>query len=204
MSPHHAVLYRGRTLIDTPVDVVTLAALTEIEYIKLPLLSISAVRSLIESAYARPFAKATKTIVLEVGQINHEAQHALLKIFEEPPVTTRFILVMPSVANLLPTLVSRLHQPADISASDSAPNQFFADFLRSSYAERIALITELTKTKKTSELELLFQGVEDWLRNRQAGSAAARIHEWLVLLPRNGSAAKMLWEDIALCLPVVE
>ena len=80
---HHALLYQGRVLTDTPIDVGQLRATTEVELVHVPILSIGLVRELTLSAYARPFEKASKTIVIEVGQIAPEAQQALLKLLEE-------------------------------------------------------------------------------------------------------------------------
>jgi len=51
---------------------------------------------------------AKKVFVISTDTITHEAQNALLKVFEEPTVGTHFFLLMPSAEGLLPTLRSRL------------------------------------------------------------------------------------------------
>ncbi|NPA04192.1 MAG: DNA polymerase III subunit delta' [Epsilonproteobacteria bacterium] len=49
-----------------------------------------------------------KTLILLAKKFNLYAQNALLKVVEEPPLKTSFILVLPSKSSLLPTILSRL------------------------------------------------------------------------------------------------
>lgn len=202
MPPHHAVLYHGHTLVDTPLDVVQLRTETEIEMVSVPVLSISAVRDLTQTAYARPFEKETKTIVLEVTQIAPEAQQALLKLLEEPPATTRFILVLPSFDNLLLTLRSRLYEPTDTRELGVVRNELFETFRARPYGERIAQITEIAKTKDTTDFETLASGLQSFIVNTPVTPLTAQLHAWLLVVSKRGSSKKMLWEDIALRLPV--
>jgi hypothetical protein len=202
MPEHHAVLYLGRVLADTPLDSALLQNETELEFLTLPVLSIAAVRDLIATSFVRPFEKPTKTIVLEVGQIAPEAQQALLKLLEEPPVTTRFILVLPTFDNLLPTLRSRLYQPTDERELVRAVPQLFNDFVQKSYSERIALITDIAKAKDSTDFELLAEGLRTWVATISVQALTVRIHEWLLVLSKRGASKKMLWEDIALSIPV--
>jgi hypothetical protein len=203
MPSHHAVLYQGHALSDTPLDIEQLRSETEVETVSVPVLSIGAVRSLIETAYVRPFEKPTKTIVLAVGQIAPEAQQALLKLLEEPPATTRFILVLPSFDSLFPTLRSRLYQPTDTRAAVEVKNELFESFLKHTYGERIALIADIAKAKDTSDFETLAIGLRSFVEHAAVSPLTAQLHEWLMLLPRRGSSKKMLWEDIALRLSIL-
>lgn len=50
----------------------------------------------------------TKTLILCAPKYRIEAQNALLKILEEPPAKTKFILIAPSKNAILPTIISRL------------------------------------------------------------------------------------------------
>ena len=202
MPEHHAVLFKGRVLADTPLDITVLKEGTELEIISAAVLSIGAVRALITTAYVRPFAKPTKTIVLEVGQIAPEAQQALLKLLEEPPATTRFILVLPIFDNLLPTLRSRLYQPADVRTVAVTKNELFETFERGSYAERIAQIADIAKAKDATDFEILATGLRTLVADSAVSPAMVQLHEWLLILPKRGASKKMLWEDIALTLAV--
>ena len=46
-------------------------------------------------------------VIMRADCMNQEAANALLKLLEEPPVRTQFILTTPSAAKLLPTIRSR-------------------------------------------------------------------------------------------------
>ncbi len=200
MPPHHAVLYHGRVLADTPLDLALVRAETELEILSLPVLSIGAVRTLIATAYVRPFEKPTKTIVLEVGQIAPEAQQALLKLLEEPPATTRFILVLPAFDNLLPTLRSRLYEPTDVRTTSVIPHTLFESFLAAPYAARIAQIADIAKAKDSTDFEMLAAGLRTFVANAPVLPRTAELHDRLLVLGKRGASKKMLWEDIALRL----
>ena len=49
-----------------------------------------------------------KVFVVHVGSMQHEAQHALLKLIEEPTEKTHFFFILPSLSLVLPTVASRL------------------------------------------------------------------------------------------------
>lgn len=53
-------------------------------------------------------SNATKYILLCGATFRKEAQNALLKVLEEPPLNIVFILVTTSKSSLLPTIISRL------------------------------------------------------------------------------------------------
>jgi hypothetical protein len=196
------MLYQGSTLSDTPLAIDELQLSTELECVSLPILSIGVVRDLIARAYVRPFEKATKTIVLEVGQIAPAAQQAMLKILEEPPETTRFIIVIPSFDNLLGTLRSRLYQPLDNREMSISPHVLFAEFMARPYAERFSMIADIAKAKDSADFEELARGLRNWLIQAPVSPLSITLHDWLQVLPKRGSSKKMLWEDIALRLPV--
>ena len=52
-----------------------------------------------------PSANGSATL----GKFSLDAEHALLKIFEEPKKNTHFFLIVPDKNALLPTLVSRFY-----------------------------------------------------------------------------------------------
>ena len=72
------------------------------------LLSVEDARTLIDRAHRSTSTDAGKVLVIQTGRFFHEAQNALLKLFEEPPPATVIILSIPSEGMLLPTLRSRL------------------------------------------------------------------------------------------------
>ncbi len=72
---------------------------------------IDAIRQLIHDS--KLFSVSSKSIdrvvlVEDAQRLSEEAQNALLKILEEPPADMVFILTLPSINSVLPTIISRL------------------------------------------------------------------------------------------------
>lgn len=159
---------------------------------KYEVLTIDDARGLKDLHATRPFAEnGRKFFIIETDSITHEAQNALLKIFEEPNEYAHFFLIIPSEESLLPTLRSRLFMVRNgrEGESDWSAAQV-KDFLVSSAADRIALVDELaadiTDGKKTKSAALDFcaslsrhlhdDGIE---KNAAALAALARTESYL-------------------------
>ena len=101
--------------------------------------------------------------------ITVEAQNALLKLLEEPPVYAHFFLIIPSAHLLLPTVKSRLSMIRNTSwgGKDTSKTSTIVDysdsevmkqaeaFLKAPTAKRLEIIKSLmdsiTKEKKTRQ-----------------------------------------------------
>ncbi len=67
------------------------------------------VRGITAEAYTKPLISQKKIIVIQNAHLmTAEAQNALLKVIEEPPVYVVFFLLCDSVASILPTIISRV------------------------------------------------------------------------------------------------
>ncbi|OIN96700.1 DNA polymerase III subunit delta' [Candidatus Desantisbacteria bacterium CG1_02_38_46] len=65
-------------------------------------------RNMQREAYLKPFIARFKVYIIEeAGNMTEEAANSLLKILEEPPVDTVFILTTSSPQDILPTIISR-------------------------------------------------------------------------------------------------
>ena len=64
-------------------------------------------RDLIRIVGTTPLGGAKTLTVIATEKIDREAQNALLKIAEEPPLHAHIVLIVPSADMLLPTLLSR-------------------------------------------------------------------------------------------------
>lgn len=99
-----------------------------------------------------------KLIILATERLFHEAQNALLKVFEEPPEGTIVMLVVPTVGMLLPTLRSRLTTLPDGGAIEKANHSPLArTFISATQEERVQIVKKLldrTKSDKDSEKQL--------------------------------------------------
>ncbi len=71
--------------------------------------SVGRVRQIREKAFYKPNeAKGKVMVICEAERLNTQAQNALLKILEEPPEATTFILLTEDRNRLLPTIRSRV------------------------------------------------------------------------------------------------
>jgi DNA polymerase III delta prime subunit len=201
MEHHHARLIIASdstpVLTKLPTDYLD----TEIVTITEDVLSIGMVRRIIDTAYQTPGGATTRLIVVAVKSIAIEAQQALLKVLEEPPKTTRFLLILPDAGGLLPTVLSRLAAETADNASDVPAD--FAQFLHASVKDRLELIATTAKKKDDAQYERWLAGLIVYTRTAQLEVA---IKEQLLMVMTyarfRGASKKMLWEEVALTLPV--
>lgn len=113
----------------------------------------------------RAAAGDTKIFIIQINSMTREAQNALLKTFEEPTAGTHFFLLIPSSGILLETLLSRVQRiDMGMSAGTTSSSSAFAkQFLVSSAAERLALITDIIEAKDKQEALSLVNGLEQEL-----------------------------------------
>ena len=198
---HHAVLIaRNNPLTCTLKEY---EAVPISEQIRLPQFGIDNVRNLISDAYRRPEGAQTERILLVATEfITEEAQQALLKIIEEPPISTRFVFVIPHGYSLLPTLESRFARVID--ATESHDSQSFIDFKKAPVAERLAIIDEAIKHKDHSWQADLKKGLLLDLKDTAASYPLVTLKELEFvarLLLTRGASNKFLLEHLALTLP---
>ncbi len=71
-------------------------------------ISVKQIRQLKANAYIKPHTANSKVFIIDYADtLNEESQNALLKVLEEPPQNTFFILIAESKASLLTTVISR-------------------------------------------------------------------------------------------------
>lgn len=201
---HHAQLYWAENLTATGIDIPELEKKAEIIFIKSDRLSISEVRDIVTRANRLPLEKPLQIIIIEVTSIAVEAQQALLKILEEPPSTTQFLLVIQPGATVLPTVLSRCqvmnsafskHQTAEFNAGE------FSLFLSYSLPQRIKIITEKNKKKDDTWFLVLAKGLNHWLEKNNK-HATTEILAYASYLQQRGASKKMIWEALAFLLPI--
>lgn len=148
-----------------------------------------------------------RIFILELKSITHEAQNALLKIFEEPHEFTHFFMLIPSLAILLPTLRSRLHIIEGNKKEDKNLKEA-KDFLKLSMKDRIAYVDDLAKkisdekAEKSDAIEFLTgleivlenEGVE---KNMKALKAILKARDYM---GDRSPSVKQLLEFVALSL----
>lgn len=117
------------------------------------------------------FEAEYKVIIIWMPEkMNVEASNKLLKVFEEPPKRTVFLLVSDKPKNLLPTLNSRLQK---IKISDFKTNDIIAFFKNKSLTvERANQLVNLTG----SDLGKIIRIVED---DSEEGDLLGRFSSWM-------------------------
>src|SRR5881398_3450499 len=80
---------------------------------------IEQIRQVRNVAYTRPFELARRVFIIDQAQAVHwQAVDLLLKMLEEPPETTTFILVCPNAYELRPTIRSRCNRVQFLPVED--------------------------------------------------------------------------------------
>ncbi|MCA9354397.1 MAG: hypothetical protein KC877_02660 [Candidatus Kaiserbacteria bacterium] len=195
---HHAVLLRTVTVADhelSPPEKV------EVQDVYIERFGIDDARQLVRTASQRPAEAAEQLLIVRTEFITHEAQNALLKILEEPPVSTRFTFIVPRDFMMLDTLASRVSEVQ--GEKEEGSTEVFDSFMQLSYKDRITSIEQAMKQKDTVWQRAMKQGLIRHIEKGRVESSALETLEFAArLLLTRGAANKMLLEQVALTLPV--
>ncbi len=169
------------------------------------LLSVDDARTIRAFGNLSPAAGNVKVLIISTSRFFHEAQNALLKLFEEPPEGTYLVLVIPAEGMLLPTLRSRLMPlPAEKAPELRLPISLETqEFLAAPRTEREKLIGKLLDRARSDKDE-----------EKQAGRlAAVRLVEGLTQavyqkwqIEKNSAQrknAQLFLEDLNHFLPIL-
>ena len=171
---------------------------TDVRHLVVESLGIGEVRKLINDSLQKPLELSHQHFVIVTKTLTTEAQNALLKLFEEPPETARFYLVIPHESLLLPTLRSRFISVTATTADEAA--KAAEDFLNLKYADRMTFIAERVKAKDSTTLERLAVAL-----GQQSDDLSPESKQSLLLVEKyvrnRGASRKMLLEELALSLP---
>lgn len=193
---HHATLVRR----NNPDSFEYLSDGLECVRNKYQSLGIDEVREIKHVSNLRPSETSGQVVVISAATVTREAQNALLKLFEEPPLGTKFVLAVPPTLQLLPTLLSRLDNVADDSLSEQSDQTLWRDFINADYASRIKQIETWQKKKDTLWLQSIHQAFTEWCKNNKLKTKnIALVAE---RLNTRGASNKMLLEMLALELPM--
>ena len=201
MISHHAVLLSSQTPLTHSVE--GLFSVSPSAEYRMPQFAIADVRALIATAHRRPAGVAQEQLLLVATEfITEEAQQALLKIIEEPPVSTRFVFIIPEGYSFLPTLESRFERQQ--AFTNAPPSETFSDFIKAEYSERLSRIEESTKKKDQVWQADIKRGLMEYLKTASQTLSASQLKELeyvLRLLLTRGASNKFLLEHLALTLP---
>jgi len=193
---HHATLIRSLHPLEFQFETDNPVSLFSFER-----LGIDNARQIAVDAQLRPVSGAEQVFVLRTLFVTHEAQNALLKLFEEPPAGLSFVLVLPPAVQLLSTLQSRIGTELT-DTPDVAANQPWLDFLAAAPADRLTQIDLWQKTKESNWLQAITAGVHTISYAEVPVGALPAIQLVGEQLATRGASNKMLLEHLALILPL--
>lgn len=194
---HHAVLFVGdrahilESLADALVTRGSWSANPDIVYMAFEDMGVDDARALRVRASELPIALPIVTFVIVARSMTRETQNALLKLFEDPPRTARFFVVLPSADTVIPTLLSRFHvvkDLTDVGAPELLPS----------------LATMGGLTEKLKDNDTYRRALCKSLARERTKFSNLSFHKALLLLlsytDRKGASQKMLFENALLSL----
>lgn len=123
------------------------------------LFSVEEARKVYDITHRMSVRGSMRLIILSATRLFHEAQNALLKVFEEPPEGTCLVLVVHSQGNIIPTLRSRLlelphfedhiqHPMSDVYSGGDVQA-----FLAAGKEERVKIVAKILERAKSDKQE---------------------------------------------------
>lgn len=184
----------------------------DIVVLRYGLLPVEEARRVSELATGASFAGEHKVVIIAASRAYHEAQNALLKLFEEPPQGTYLFLILPSLGGLLPTLRSRVQVLKHEARSTKHETNPAEEFLKANKERRSAIIKKLTSGKDEEERRELrdeaiaiVNGIEAAAYERGIGFADAALLSDIATLRAflydRSAPVRMILEHLSLVIP---
>jgi DNA polymerase III delta prime subunit len=183
----------------------------DIAVLRYGLFSVADARKVAEVVAGAPFAGEHKVVVIAASRAYHEAQNALLKVFEEPPQGTYLFLILPTLGGLLPTLRSRVQELGAGSRSTSSNDETAIEFLKAGKEKRSAIIKKLAtgkdddqKREHREEAIALVNGIEAALFQKGIEKHRATLTDIATVrshLYDRSAPVKMILEHLSLVIP---
>jgi DNA polymerase-3 subunit delta' len=144
----------------------------------------------------KPLVGEIKAALFVVESITFEAQNALLKVLEEPPLGTYIFINIKSLGGILPTFLSRVavlkSEEGEVIYDESDAQKF----LKSKIKERLAVARSLAKKEEKSLMKEFLVDMEKSLQKSRTKSLASpdlrRILKAKVFAGARGSSSKIL------------
>lgn len=177
-------------------------------------------RNLEKWAIGKPFLGGVKASLIIVSSITHEAQNALLKVLEEPPLGTYIFINIQNLGGLLATFLSRV-RVLDVSREypkeTVSPKEKNLDnarkFFNAKINERFTMIRSLSKNEDKTPMRELVKNLEkvcfnDYAENKQSDKSKSEMAKNVltakIFASARGSSPKMLLEWLSCVLPSSE
>ncbi len=210
LLPHHACVSYVSSVAFNTVDFPYIQNSSDVIYRQIDTVGIGDVAEMKQYAMRNPVAQEVVTIAVECNKMTVQAQNALLKILEDPPVKTQFIFFITSKNILIPTVHSRLHDVTyflrstylDKSRTENKDVDYenFKHFISGEYKERLSFIESLVKSEKIDNfIEFIKSNYELCIQSTDDKKVLMFVFEHIY---QPGASKKMLLEYLAVQLPV--
>lgn len=156
-------------------------------------------RGLEKWVLGKPIAGEIKVSLVLVRSLTFEAQNALLKVLEEPPLGTYFFICIESLGSVLGTFISRARVLDLETSSTKKESRNLKDakkFLDSKIGERFEIIKSLSKITDKSEIKDLIKNLEgaSYEYYKKDPEKMGAVLTAKILLSSRGSSPKMILE----------
>lgn len=195
---HHALLVRGERALalltlETALGITfTTVPDVDISYVRTESLGIDDVRDITFRSLKLPIKNDFFRIIVDADAVTHEAQNALLKLTEDPPLHARFIFILPHSFPIIATLRSRFVEYVLQANSTQAPQ-------KQSLKERLKDVLKMTKDKDETGMEALLTESENRVHEaRASGTEARALLTARRYIEARGASAKMLLEHLVI------
>ncbi|MFZ9743164.1 MAG: ATP-binding protein [Chitinophagaceae bacterium] len=133
----------------------------------------------------KSFESGYKILIQWMPEYLGSSGNKLLKLIEEPPAQTLFILVAEDDSKILPTILSRT-QLVKINRVATTDLQSWLIENQKVPKDKASLIAPLAQGNLREAMQLLHHGEENWQE---------LLREWLNAILKNGPAAQVKWVD---------
>ncbi len=204
---HHAVLIEGNKVagilyaqkhIEENLEI-TFSGNPDVETTETDRFTIDDARRLKERASQSPFGDR-QVFIIACETILREAQNALLKLFEEPPEKTHFIIIIPNKNSLLDTVQSRLLYLKKIKETEHDTTTDAEKFLTGDIATHLKILAPLIKNKEREKARILLDELEEKLHKEGVTKNKKMLEEIYFIrqyISDTSSSLKMLLEHLA-------
>lgn len=140
---------------------------------------------ILRKLHLKSFESGYKILIQWMPEYLGNAGNKLLKMIEEPPEKTLFILVAEDDSKILPTIISR----TQLIKINQLTNQEVEEWLIAKQAvprERAAVLAPLAQGNIREAFQMIHHGDEDW---------QTLLRDWLNAMLKNGPPAQVKWID---------
>lgn len=156
-------------------------------------------RDLEKWAIGRPLIGETKVFFLVAKSITNEAQNAMLKVLEEPPLGTYFFICIENFGGLLPTFISRTMILDSENGKDLKNLDLVRKFLSAKIKDRVAIIKSLAKKENKTEIKEFIKDMEK-ISDEIPLNSAKKVLAAKFFATARGASPKMILEWLACML----